>query len=68
MADLVADLAAQAGSLASDERSRLAELLLESLHEPSLFALPHLGSVRSTHTCGPSRSSISGALAEQAAK
>lgn len=36
MADLVAELAAQASSLAPDERSRLVELLLESLHEPPL--------------------------------
>ena len=36
MADVVAELAAQARSLAPDERSRLVELLLESLHEPPL--------------------------------
>lgn len=36
MADLVADLAEQARSLAPEERSRLVELLLESLREPPL--------------------------------
>lgn len=36
MADLVAELAARAQSLAPDERARLVELLLESLHEPPL--------------------------------
>lgn len=36
MADLVAELAAKARSLAPEERSRLVELLLESLHEPAL--------------------------------
>jgi putative addiction module component (TIGR02574 family) len=36
MADLVAELAEQARSLSLDERSRLVELLLESLREPPL--------------------------------
>ena len=36
MTDLVADLAAQARRLAPDERSRLVDLLLESLREPPL--------------------------------
>lgn len=36
MADLVAELAEQARSLSPEERSRLVELLLESLHEPPL--------------------------------
>lgn len=36
MADLVAELVAKARSLAPEERSRLVELLLESLHEPPL--------------------------------
>jgi putative addiction module component (TIGR02574 family) len=36
MADLVAELAAKAQSLAPDERSRLVGLLLESLHVPPL--------------------------------
>jgi putative addiction module component (TIGR02574 family) len=36
MTDLVTELAAQARSLAPEERSRLVELLLESLHEPPL--------------------------------
>jgi putative addiction module component (TIGR02574 family) len=36
MADLVAELAQQARSLAPAERSRLVELLLESLQEPAL--------------------------------
>lgn len=36
MPDLVAELAEQARSLPADERSRLVELLLESLHESPL--------------------------------
>jgi putative addiction module component (TIGR02574 family) len=36
MADIVAELADRARSLAPDDRSRLVELLLESLHEPPL--------------------------------
>jgi putative addiction module component (TIGR02574 family) len=36
MADLVAELADQAKSLPAEERSRLVELLLESLHEPPI--------------------------------
>jgi putative addiction module component (TIGR02574 family) len=36
MADLVAELVEQARRLATDDRSRLVELLLESLHEPPL--------------------------------
>lgn len=36
MADLVAELAEQARSLSPEQRSRLVELLLESLHEPPL--------------------------------
>jgi putative addiction module component (TIGR02574 family) len=36
MADLVAELADQAKSLPAEERSRLVERLLESLHEPPL--------------------------------
>ena len=36
MTDLVAELAAQARNLTPGERSRLVELLLESLHEPHL--------------------------------
>lgn len=36
MADLVAELAEQARSLSLEERSRLVELLLESLREPPL--------------------------------
>lgn len=36
MTDLVAALAEQARSLPADERSRLVELLLESLHEAPL--------------------------------
>ena len=36
MPDLVADLAERGRALAPEERSRLVELLLESLHEPSL--------------------------------
>jgi putative addiction module component (TIGR02574 family) len=36
MPDLVAELAEQARTLPADERSRLVELLLESLHEPPL--------------------------------
>lgn len=36
MADLVAELADQAKSLTAEERSRLVELLLESLHEPPI--------------------------------
>jgi putative addiction module component (TIGR02574 family) len=34
MADIVAELADRGRSLAPDDRSRLVELLLESLHEP----------------------------------
>lgn len=36
MPDLVAELAEQARILSAGERSRLVELLLESLHEPPL--------------------------------
>ena len=36
MPDLVADLADRGRSLAPEDRSRLVELLLESLHEPPL--------------------------------
>ena len=36
MPDLVADLADRGRLLAPDDRSRLVELLLESLHEPPL--------------------------------
>ncbi|MFN3416290.1 MAG: addiction module protein [Caldimonas sp.] len=36
MADLVAELADQAKSLPAEERSRLVERLLESLHEPPI--------------------------------
>lgn len=36
MADPVAELAEQARALAPEDRSRLVELLLESLHEPPL--------------------------------
>lgn len=36
MADLVAELAAQARTLVPEERSRLVELLLDSLHESPL--------------------------------
>jgi putative addiction module component (TIGR02574 family) len=36
MPDLVAELAEQARTLPAGERSRLVELLLESLHEPPL--------------------------------
>jgi putative addiction module component (TIGR02574 family) len=36
MTDLVAELAAQARGLAPADRSRLVELVLESLHEPVL--------------------------------
>ncbi len=36
MADLVAELADRGRSLAPEDRSRLVELLLESLHEPPL--------------------------------
>lgn len=36
MPDPVAELAARGRSLAPDDRSRLVELLLESLHEPPL--------------------------------
>ena len=36
MADIVAELANRGRSLAPDDRSRLVELLLESLHEPPL--------------------------------
>ena len=36
MTDLVAELADRGRSLAPEDRSRLVELLLESLHEPPL--------------------------------
>ena len=36
MADLVSELAERGRSLAPEDRSRLVELLLESLHEPPL--------------------------------
>jgi putative addiction module component (TIGR02574 family) len=36
MADIVAELADRGRSLAPDDRSRLVELLIESLHEPPL--------------------------------
>ena len=36
MTDIVAELADRGRSLAPDDRSRLVELLLESLHEPPL--------------------------------
>ena len=36
MPDLVADLAERGRALVPEERSRLVELLLESLHEPPL--------------------------------
>jgi putative addiction module component (TIGR02574 family) len=36
MPDLVAELAERGYSLPFDERSRLVEMLLESMHEPSL--------------------------------
>jgi putative addiction module component (TIGR02574 family) len=36
MADLVAELAQKAQTLAPEERSRLVDLLLESLQEPAL--------------------------------
>jgi len=36
MPDVVADLAEQARELSAEERSRLVDLLLESLHEPPL--------------------------------
>ena len=36
MSDIVADLAEKARALPAAERSRLVELLLESLHEPPL--------------------------------
>ncbi len=36
MSDLVAELAERGRSLSLDDRSRLVELLLESLHEPPL--------------------------------
>jgi putative addiction module component (TIGR02574 family) len=36
MADLVAELAERAASLSTEERSRLVELLLETLHESPL--------------------------------
>lgn len=36
MVDIVAELADRGRSLAPDDRSRLVELLLESLHEPPL--------------------------------
>jgi len=36
MPDLVAELAERGRALAPDERARLVELLLESLHEPPL--------------------------------
>ena len=36
MSDLVAELAERSRSLAIEDRSRLVELLLESLHEPPL--------------------------------
>jgi len=36
MSDLVAELAERGRALAPEERSRLVELLLESLHEPPL--------------------------------
>jgi putative addiction module component (TIGR02574 family) len=36
MADIVAELADRGRSLAPDDRARLVELLLESLHEPPL--------------------------------
>jgi putative addiction module component (TIGR02574 family) len=36
MSDIVAELAERGRSLAPEDRSRLVELLLESLHEPPL--------------------------------
>jgi putative addiction module component (TIGR02574 family) len=39
MADIVAELADRGRSLAPDDRSRLVELLLESLHEPPLSGI-----------------------------
>lgn len=39
MADIVAELADRGRSLAPDDRSRLVELLLESLHEPPLSVI-----------------------------
>jgi putative addiction module component (TIGR02574 family) len=36
MTDLVAELAERSQALAPNERSRLVDLLLESLHQPSL--------------------------------
>ena len=39
MADLVDELAKQGRSLAPEDRSRLVDLLLESLHEPPLVEI-----------------------------
>ncbi|MFZ2987581.1 addiction module protein [Ideonella sp.] len=39
MADLVSELAAQGRSLPPEERVRLLDLLLESLHEPSTLGV-----------------------------
>jgi putative addiction module component (TIGR02574 family) len=39
MPDLVTELASQARSLPAEDRSRLVDLLLESLHEPPIAEL-----------------------------
>ena len=39
MADPVSELAARGRSLAPDDRARLVELLIESLHEPPLSGI-----------------------------
>ena len=39
MADIVAELADRGHALTPEDRSRLVELLLESLHEPPLSAI-----------------------------
>ncbi|MEO8006560.1 MAG: addiction module protein, partial [Betaproteobacteria bacterium] len=41
MSDTLKDLEAQARSLSPDERAKLAELLLESLHDSPLAEVEH---------------------------